>query len=234
MSNILIEYMRNRLSKEAEAPKRSLQNAGPALTISREYGCPAKRLAGMLTSALNRMEIERFSKHRWKWIGKEILEESARELNMGADAVRNIITDQEPGLLDDIVLSLSHKYYPGDVKIKRTFGSVIRTFAEDGHVVIVGRGGVSITRDIPRSLHIRLRAPMDWRIERICQNYKVTPAEAQKTIREIDDKRQYIRDFFEGKKADDSIFDIVLNYKTLPEDDQVALIIKAMEQKGLI
>lgn len=234
MSNILLEYMRNRFSAETAAPKKSGLHGGPVLTISREYGCPAKRLAGMLTSALNRTEIERFSKHRWKWIGKEILEESAKELNLRADMVRNIITDQEPGLLDDIVLSLSHKYYPGDVKIKRTFGSVIRTFAEEGHVVIVGRGGVSITRDIPRSLHIRLQAPMDWRIERVCLNYKVSPAEAKRTLREIDDKRQYIRDFFEGKKADDTIFDIVLNYKTIPEEDQVALILKAMEQKGLI
>jgi hypothetical protein len=113
----------------------------------------------MLTTALNRVEIERFSKHRWKWIGKEILEESAKELNLKPDMVRSIITEHEPGLLDDIVLSLSHKYYPGDVKIKRTFGSVIRTFAEEGHVVIVGRGGASITRDIPRSLHIKSARP---------------------------------------------------------------------------
>jgi cytidylate kinase len=235
MSNILLEYMRNRLTREAAVPaKKKASEGGPVLTISREYGCPAKRLAGMLTTALNRVEIERFSKHRWKWIGKEILEESAKELNLKPDMVRSIITEHEPGLLDDIVLSLSHKYYPGDVKIKRTFGSVIRTFAEEGHVVIVGRGGASITRDIPRSLHIKLHAPMEWRVGRISENYKVSLEEAEKTIREIDHKRQLIRDFFEGHKAEDAIFDIILNYKTIPEEDQVALILKAMEQKGLI
>ena len=76
MSNILLEYMRNRFSAEKSNKAHSNKKLGPVVTISREYGCPAKRLAGMLSSALNRIELENYTKNHWSWIGKEILEES--------------------------------------------------------------------------------------------------------------------------------------------------------------
>ena len=50
-------------------------------------------------------------------------------------------------------------YYKSDLKIRTTIAKVIRKFANEGNAIIVGRGGVAITRDIPLSLHIFLEAP---------------------------------------------------------------------------
>jgi hypothetical protein len=62
----------------------------------------------------------------------------------------------------------------------------------------------------------------------------ISLADARKKIEHLDAQRHLIRDFFEGKKADDSIFDVVYNYMTLAEEDIVASIIQIMESKDMI
>lgn len=232
MSNILLEYMKNRI--KSDTGKSSKTMIGPVVTISRDYGCPAKRLAGMLSSELNRIELENYSKNRWNWIGKEVLDESAKELNLKPNMVKDVVSKDMTGVVDDIVLSLSHRYYPGDRKIKKTIGTVIREFAEHGHVIIVGRGGVSITRDIPNSLHVKIQAPLEWRINDVCKRQMISLDEARKKIEDIDTQRELIRAYFEGRKADNSIFDVTFNYMTVDEDVMISTIIHMMELRDII
>ena len=234
MNNILIDYMKKRFQHEGSKSFIKPTTTGPVVTISREYGCPAKRIAGKLSSALNRIELENYKKDRWQWISKEILDESAKELHLDTKMVRNIANKEHYGVIDDIVLSLSEKKYPGDLKIKKTIGEVIRSFAEQGHMIIVGRGGVSITRDMPQSLHIRIMAPLEWRINNVSKNHMISLSDAKKKISHIDAQRALIREYFEGKKVADDSFDVIYNYMTLEEEDIIASIIQLMETKDLI
>ena len=54
----------------------------PVITIAREFSCPAKKVATRLTTRLNSMKDSKVKKIPWRWINKEILSESARELNL--------------------------------------------------------------------------------------------------------------------------------------------------------
>ena len=234
MSNILLSYMKNRFKYESNISSKKHSMVGPVVTISRDYGCPAKRLAETLSSSLNQIELQNYSKYRWQWISKEILDNSAKELNLKPNMVREVANKDEDGLVEDIVKSLSHKGYPGDIKIKKTIGQVIRSFAEQGHVIIVGRGGVSITRHIKNSLHIRIQAPLEWRINDVSKKQMISLSEARKKIQHIDAQRTLIREYFEGTKVDNNSFDIIFNYMTLDEEDIIAGIIRLMESKDLI
>jgi len=234
MSNILLSYMKNRFKDESNISSKKHSMVGPVVTISRDYGCPAKRLAETLSSSLNQIELQNYSKYRWQWISKEILDNSAKELNLKPNMVREVANKDEDGLVEDIVKSLSHKGYPGDIKIKKTIGQVIRSFAEQGHVIIVGRGGVSITRHIKNSLHIRIQAPLEWRINDVSKKQMISLSEARKKIQHIDAQRTLIREYFEGTKVDNNSFDIIFNYMTLDEEDIIAGIIRLMESKDLI
>lgn len=234
MSNVLLTYMKNRFDLESTIKRRKKTAPGPVVTISREYGCPAKQLAEKLSAALDGIESEHYTKNHWHWIAKEILDESARELNLNPNMVREAANEKEKGVVNDIVKSLSHKYYPGEIKIKKTIGEVIRTFAVQGHVIIVGRGGVSITRDIPDSLHIQIMAPLEWRVNNVSKRQEISLAEARKKIQHIDTQRELIRQFFIGKKAGSAEFDVIFNYMTLDEEDIIASVIRLMETKDLI
>lgn len=234
MSNILLTYMKKRFKDQPISTLHKKAKFGPVVTISRDYGCPAKRLAGMLSSTLNRIELENFSKHQWHWISKEILDESAKELNLKPTMVREVANKDQDGLVDDIVKSLSQKDYPGDIKIKKTIGEVIRSFAEHGHVIVVGRGGVSITRDLENSLHVKIQAPLEWRINEVSNKQMISLAEAKKKILHIDSQRRLIREHFEGKKVGNDAFDVIFNYLTLDEDDIISAITNLMQSRDLI
>jgi cytidylate kinase len=106
--------------------------------------------------------------------------------------------------------------------------------AFEGHVIIVGRGGVAIAHDIPRSLHIMLEAPMDWRILRVEENYHISPYEARKTAIEVDRKRKEFREYFQGKNSDYTRFDLTFNCMTFSIEEMVQIIIKAAEVRKLI
>ena len=127
-----------------------------------------------------------------------------------------------------------NKYYKSDRKIRNTVGRVIRNIGCEGHAVILGRGGVSICRDIPSSLHVNLEAPLEWRVLRVSEKDNLSLEDAEKLALEIDRKRQQFRDYFEGKNTDYTRFDITFNTMTLSVDEIVKIIVRAAEIRKLI
>ncbi len=232
MQNILSHYMRDRMQKSAA---RDIEKQpGPVITIARSYGCPGKLVGQELVLALNKKLLAANNKHHWRWISKEILEESAKELKLDKSIVKEAASAHTKGIMTSVIQSLSNKFYPGDDKVKKTIADVIRTFAMEGKVVIVGRGGVVITQDIKNSLHIKLTAPIEWRIQRVCEFYSLSPDEATKRILEIDYKRSKLREYYEGKKNDDWVFDVVFQLHKMTVEEIVAAVAGIIEARKIL
>ena len=78
MNNTLMAYLDKRLHpKDSRYPSANTQ-PGPVICISREVGCGAVNIAKLLASELNKQSLVK----KWKVLSKEILQQSARELNM--------------------------------------------------------------------------------------------------------------------------------------------------------
>ena len=207
---------------------------GPVVTIAREFGCPSKKVAEKLASRLTEINSPLAKKLEWRWISKEILDESARQLNMDPAEIQYVFRYEKKGVFDDILSSYSKKYYKSDRKIRNTIARVIRNIASEGNVIIVGRGGVAITREIEKSLHIHLEAPIGWRALRIGEKFCLTLEEATKYARDIDNKRKAFRDYFHGSGSDYSRFDVVFNAMTLTVDEIVEGTIAMLKLRKLI
>lgn len=232
MKNILAEYMRNRMEKKTSL---LVQEAlGPVVTISREYGCPGKIIAQDLCIRLNQLRARANKRPNWRWISKEILEESRKALKMDKHFIKEAVNAYEEGVMDDIILSLSSKFYPGSDKVKKTLAEVIKGFARQGNVIIVGRGGVTLTRDIKNALHIRLQAPLEWRIQIVSERKNMPFDEARKLIMLIDLKRKKLVEYFNCKKLNDCRFDLHFNYMTMEENEILDIIIRLMEMRNMI
>ena len=207
---------------------------GPVVTISRELGCPAKILATYLTESLNKLKKVKAKDHPWHWISKEILMESADELQVDSSQIQHVFDYKSRGILEDLLLAQSKDYYKSDLKIRTTIAKVIRKFANDGNAIIVGRGGVAITRDIPKSLHVFLEAPLEWRALRVAEKHEFTIDQARKYAQSIDKKRSHFRDFFQGKGSDYTRFDIKFNCMTLENEEIIDIIIGALKTRSMI
>ena len=214
--------------------KTKLVETGPYISISREFGCMANRIAEKLTRELSKRERELKKGTKWKWINKSILEESSKALELSPSKIEYVFQSQSKSMIDEIVSAMATRYYKSDKKIRKTIVEVIRAIAKTGHIIIVGRGGVAFAKNNPKSLHIKLVAPIDWRVERISKNYNKTKKDALKYINDIDMERKYLIDNFMGYETDNSIFDIVLNRKSLTEKEILSIILNLLEMKKLI
>ena len=207
---------------------------GPVVTIAREFGCPGRKIASRLTNHLNQLKDSRSKSIRWRWISKEILAESARELEMDPADIKYVFQYEKKSVFDDILSSQSRKYYKSDRKIRKTVAQVIRNIASEGNVVIIGRGGVAITKDIERSLHIKLEAPMEWRALRTSEKYCISLEQAKKRAVEIDKKRQEFRNYFHGKGSNYTQFDVRYNCMSLSLDDIAYSIVNILKSRRFI
>jgi cytidylate kinase len=207
---------------------------GPVVTISRELGCPAKTIAASLTEQLNKIRSKVTKDHPWRWISKEILQESARELDADAIQIQHVFDYKSRGVLEDLLMAQSRDYYKSDLKIRTTIAKVIRRFANEGNAVIVGRGGVAITRDIPLSLHIFLEAPLEWRALRVSEKYECSIEKARSYAQNIDKKRSLFRDYFQGKGNDYTRFDLKFNCMTLDQEEIIQVILGALKAHKML
>lgn len=207
---------------------------GPVVTIAREVGCPSKSLANNLMDRLNTMDYKFAKPTPWKCISKEIMEESAKDLGVDMAEIKYVFEYKTHGVLEDLLLSHSKKFYKSDRKIRDTIAKVIRNFADEGNAIIVGRGGVAITRDIPKSLHVKLEAPLEWRALRTSEKQNVSIEQAKKYCLEIDKKREEFRDYFQGKGNDYTRFDLTFNCMTIDPEEIAAIIIEALKIRKII
>jgi cytidylate kinase len=228
MQGDLLSYIKKRY----EETQKKKTGPGPVITISREYGCPAKVVAQKLSEVLSERKNAVGEKYTWKWYSKEILDESAKQLQLDPSKIKYVFDYQKRGFFEDFFSSFS-QYYQSDYKIRKTIGRVIREIAESGHVIIVGRGGIAITRDMSNSLHINLDAPLDWRALMISERFCMSLEKARETCQDTDKKRKEFRDFFEGKNTDYTRPDATFDCMTLTVDEIVSTIVKMVELRKL-
>jgi cytidylate kinase len=111
---------------------------------------------------------------------------------------------------------------------------VIRWFAPDGWARRGGGGRRAITRDIPKSLHIFLEAPLEWRALRLAEKDNIPIEQARSYAQNIDKRRTIFRDHFQGKGNDYTRFDIKLNCMTLEVGEITDIIVGALRARSML
>jgi len=229
MENIMKLYFEKRyLEQESMKPC----GPGPIVTISREFGCPSKAIAQLLTETLNKRSVQP-ADSKWKYISKEVVEEAARKLDIKTIEMNYLISSGEKGLVEDLLTSFSPNYVSSR-KIKKILNDVIQTLALQGHLVIVGRGSVAILQGCPHVLHVRLQAPLEWRVREIITSRGLNEAEALKITNETDQKRTALIELLLGRKFDQNLFDVIFNCNTFSKEEIVNSILRIMEVRKLI
>lgn len=229
MKKNLLKYMIDRYDTKSIKHEEK----GPVVTISRDYGCEGNLIARRLIEEIESDLSAGKSDYIWQWINKELLEFSAKELDIPTYKIEQLSTRENKGLFSDIITSFG-QHYSDDKTVKKTLLNVITSFADKGHAIIVGRGGVSIAREIKRSIHVSLHAPLDWRVLKISKKRNMPIKDVKKITIDFDYKRKVLRDYYFGRKTDYTIFDIVLNTMTLSEDEIVYTIMELMKIRKFI
>lgn len=221
--------MNRRFGESSHQPQPGNIVAGPVITISRQVGCGGVKLATRLAETLNKFIICK----KWQVISKEVLRQSAKELELDPKKVDRLFTPNEHSTFDEILEAFNAKMYKSDRVILKTVKEVIKGFAVDGCCIIVGRAGHVIARDIEHSLHIRLEAPLEWRINKIASRKNISQSEALKFINETEKKRDAFRKHYLDKKHPEETFDLVIDVSRFKPGSIIKLMKAAVEFKGI-
>jgi cytidylate kinase len=230
MSNLLLSYLSKRMSETEAVKKSSTSVAGPVITFSREVGCNGVKLANLLAMRLNAGN----SNVNWRVISKEVFHESAKELKMDPEKVRKTLQQSERFTFEDMIKAFYDKHYKSDLTIGKTMNRVILEIATDGHCIIVGRAGHIIARNIKNSLHIRLIAPLDYRIVTIMHNNHLSEKEALDFINKVEKERMAFRKAVLKQNPQDNLFDITINRAAFSDEEILDMIECAATKKKLV
>lgn len=230
MGNALMGYLNKRLKEEQTLSKDSWATAGPVITISREVGCNGLKLAKLIADQLNKRKLMT----NWRVLSKEIFHQSAIELNMQPDHVRRVFKQSDKYVFDEILKAFSNKNFKSERKIIKTVIDAVRDMAIDGHSIIVGRAGHIIAREITNALHIRLTAPIEYRIKTIQVNNGLNHEEALRFINKVEKERIAFRKAIKEENLREELFDITLNRATFSDEAMVDVIEFALEKRGML
>lgn len=229
MENLLREYM----DRAFAGPETDmLSGLRPVVTISREFGCPSKLIAHLLTKELNWLDGPGKQK-KWRFVNKEVVEATAKRLELDPTVANHLLSSGGKGLIEDVLASFA-EHYVSNHRMRKTITSVVDTIANQGFVVITGMGGAAILKNHPNAVHIRLQAPREWRIKSICQAGNLESAEAARLLDEMDNRRNTFVEMLTGEKFHPYLFNVAFNCSALSNEDISGAIIGLMKRKNMI
>ena len=234
MNDLFLNYMSNRLLAGYEKNNVPGQKTspGPVITISRDTGCGASAISKKLYEKIQQnFYKDKSNPGPWQVIDKEVLHIAAKALEVNPLELNYVFKGVEKTILTEVLDSLSSKSYHSDRQVKRIILNVIRGIAESGHVILLGRGAVAVTRDMVNALQVRLIAPLDWRIKQVSARLNLPAKKSEEYIKESDLRRTKLIESF-GGKYDTVIFDVIFNTATLTQDEIVDQIFALAKLKG--
>ena len=229
MKNLFLQYMHERVKREEE---EIYPEAGPVITLSREYGCYGSEIGTKLAKKIN--ENKNVEGDNWVFVSHQVLHDAAEALKATPQDIVHIFGAEEKNVFGDLVSIFSKDKYLSNIQIKRAIGGIVRSYADQGNSIIVGRAGCVIAQHIKKSVHIKVFAPKEWRINQIKNRFSLTDTEAANLVKETDKHREAFMEFFRGDKPDSQLFDIILNRSTLTSDEIVNQIYYLAQEKGLV
>ena len=198
----LLEFSRRR---DMAAESRSNSPAAkPTITISREFGCEAYPMAECL-----RELMEKKTGDSWLLMDKALLEEVARNHNLSEQLIKGL--GEKSRFLDEIIATFSPSWKT-EKDYFRLLCRQIVALAEQGNVILMGRGSAFITHSMKNCHHFRMFASSDFKNRSIAKRLGVPLEDAEKLVKSKQKQRDnFIRDFLDRDANDLCVYNLIFN-----------------------
>jgi cytidylate kinase len=185
------------------------------ITISREMGSGGIPIAHKVAEELG-----------YRLIDGEAIMEAAEAYGLSAEAVEQ--ADEKPPHFVD---TLDSKQFL-DLHLIEL---IILEAALKGNVVIYGRGGQDLLKDVNSVLRTRIIAPFEDRVERWAEREWLDPDRARYLVRKSDQQRAgFIMYYFDRNWEDSVHYDLTINTQRLSVDTAVKMICHSVKDENLV
>jgi cytidylate kinase len=223
MINASLDRCLSFINSQSAPAKRVVTPVGlrRAVTISRQAGCGAVHIAEKLAAYLQQHAPPQ--NVSWTIFDRNLMDQVLADHNLPAYLAKTLPEDRMSAL-EDMIAELVGARPTAQKLVLQTTETVLK-FADLGGVIIIGRGGNIITAKLPHVLHVRLVAPLDDRIERICRDDKKSPAEARKfCVEEEQSRARYLKTYFNADINDPLKYHLTVNTSLVGYENTAKLI----------
>lgn len=205
----------------------------PFITISRQAGAGGHTLQEVLVERLSELDP---GEPAWTGIDKKLVEMVAGEDAVFKQLVESL-GESTHSWLEELFAGLFSASNATEIKAYRRTAKAIRALAQRGRVIVVGRGGVFITHDMPLSVHVHLVAPLADRVEHMARRLGVARDEAEAHVHRIDQNRDaFFKRYWPNDVLDASSFTVTFNTTRATDReiaDAVATLIPSLDARLL-
>jgi cytidylate kinase len=210
----------------------------PFVTISRQPGAGG-RFGNLLAERLGELEMLRGARKTasWRCMDRELVERVARDHHMSARLIDALEESSHSYVMEFLRgLRLRDGGPPSDLGVVRRMAETMRGLAHAGHVILVGLGGVFMTRNMPGGIHVRLVAPRDFRVRNIARMDGISRTAARERVHHLDEQRiGYYRSFWPNDLLSDELFHLTMNSSVMTEPQMancVVELVKPLLERG--
>jgi hypothetical protein len=224
------QYTRAMIEEWKKQQEGKISVGKPFITVSRQFGCMALETGLRFAERLNKVDA---SDTPWTFYDKEIVHRIASDMEI-SKKLASLLTEGSRSKIARYMDGLLEKWPIEDEVFQQTV-RIIRSISEKGHAVVVGRGACKIAEDMPKGFHVRIVAPLAWRVQQVASFYRLSKEEATRRIRLMDAEREaFFKRYFNEDIANPDLYDLVLNQARLSMDSIVDIVMLGMESRGLI
>jgi cytidylate kinase len=195
------------------------------VSIARELGAGGRTIGEAVASAIGAALLDE----------RSVIAELSERHGLPADYVATRI-ERAPSagerLIADLaaasaMLAVVPAWRSADELVVDAVRQIVLDRAADGHVVVIGHGGVSLLGWRPDGilvLPMLLRAGRAWRIDQLARRYAIDREEARRRVDRTDEARaRFQRHYFDRDLYDCRQYDLVLNTESLGLERSTAI-----------
>ena len=198
---------------------KTLNQALPIITISRERGSGGKVIANMVVQRLG---------HPWQIYHKEIIDEIAKETHLEKELI-NEVDEKRYRLVDKVIADTLGKNYLTLNSYYKHLLKILSIIGNRGYAVIMGRG---VNFLLPSALKIRIICPMEQRIKWMMEYEKITKKQAITDIEESDKNRdEFTKTLFQHNVRKAHHYDLTIRTGKDLDIDEAANLIVSIARK---
>ena len=202
------------------------------ITVSREFGAGGSELAAAVGELLG-----------WPVLDHALVHRVAERLELDPAAVERL-DEHPPSRLARIATALlfsppeapvhwdTSQVLPPDAIADATRDAILEA-AQRPPLVVVGHGSQSLFRERTGALHVRLVAPLESRVQRVCGRLGSDPRAAAAQARRMDDDRgRWVMRYYHTDWRDPLLYDLVFNTGRVAVAEAAALVARLVRSHG--
>lgn len=205
------------------------------ITISRQFGAGGSEVAARVARALD-----------WRLVDNELVERVAARAGLApedvADREERVSTFIER-LARTLVAATPELAVPPDAggtasslsedDLVRVTELVVEEVAAEGRVVLVGRAAPAVLARERDAIHVKIVAPLEWRVRAAAERLGVSLEDAGKVTEETDKMRaRYHRQHYQRDWSDPTLYHLMLNTAALGLDGAAEVVVARARALG--